>query len=135
MKRNVIVLISGLALSALLAGCTVTVEDAEDAEPHSREAIASYASGENFGMGKDDFGEIALDYVYHDESMEDRYGDSFVVEESGGSADNTTVFGFTKGNATYYVTIEGDRWVIELTKEYGRKWTVESCALEDATPQ
>lgn len=111
-------------LLSLLSGCySETIEN-----PLSRQHVASVCSESNFGADLMDAEYVVLNYVYQNEEMAEKYGDSFEVEEMGDSIGTITSFLWMyKAIGKYCVKIKGDDWTVEAAKSYLGKWQVTDC--------
>jgi len=82
----------------------------------------------NFGSGRTDDIYEALNYIYNNEELKEKYGDSFEIESDnviGSSEGKTFMFlWLSKGEAEYDVTINDDIWTIKVSKSYFGKWKV-----------
>jgi len=104
----------------------------------SREYTKKICSSVNFGRGSMDDEYVALAYVYNNEELREKYGESFEVIDFGGSAEfGTQFFGIYKATAIYVMMIDDDDWIVELSKGYFGKWKVTDCFLkpDDYIPQ
>ena len=96
---------------------------------NSREHVKLLVSNVGFGNGRTDDEIVVLDYVYKSNELKEKYGDSFEVKEIGGNSDGQTFFflWLYKGTGKYFVNINDDIWVVEVSKGYFGKWEVTNC--------
>ena len=109
-----------------LASCSVKVDEAENI--YSRQHVEAMCSNNGFGKGNEDELYVALNYIYTNEELKQKYGDDFEVTDVQGSAEWGSRLGsIYKGTASYAIVIESDEWIVKLNKEYFGKWQVIEC--------
>lgn len=133
MQKLKIILFSILICALFLSACSIKVDDDASSEHlMSREYVAEWCKTSNFGWSSDSIPYIALNYLYNDEELKEKYGETFVADDIGGTADwDFRLFDLYSGKATYVVTIKDDRWIVELSKEFSNKWEITNCYYDE----
>jgi len=129
MRNNIFrveILVSAIICILIFSSCSVETEVGVNTS--SREYVKEACSSIGFGKGVMDDEVVVLDYVYKDEVLKEKYGDSFEVKDIGGNVEmGTNFFGIYKGAGKYGVTINGDEWTAEVNKSFFGKWEVTNC--------
>jgi hypothetical protein len=99
----------------------------------SRDRVAAAAKSKWFGLNEDT---VVLDYVYNSDELKRIYGETFLVEDIGGTSSGQIVgFFFFKiqpktNHGVYRFEIAGDHWIAEISKEPRKKWRVDKIYQE-----
>ena len=94
----------------------------------SREHVKSICSAPNFGTDFTDDKYVILNYVYESKEFAEKYGNTFEVEDIGGTAERGLRFSqIYEGTGKYFVTIDGEDWTFEVSKSLLGKWKVTKC--------
>jgi hypothetical protein len=121
-----------LIFSTILSGCHVDIVSKALTleELYSRENVKKVTESANFGDGTTDQMYVILDYIYTNDELRKKYGDTFVVCNFGGAGDMKTFMFYQLYKGTYngFVDINNDRWDVNLSKSYFGKWKVTSCS-------
>lgn len=131
-----ILLIGVVLMLVTFSGCvSVEISGSESDNTYSREYVASFTSSDSFGKGRMDDIYVALDYIYSNDEIKEKYGTEFdiVLEDivCNNSEGETFFFkGIYKGVADYSVKISNDVYRIKLDKSYFSEWTVVKFYLE-----
>ncbi len=135
MKRNALGLVIILMIFILMCGCaSVEVERHDSVEMYSRKDVEYTSSSETFGKGMGDDIYVALQYIYNNEELKEKFGASFeIIPENVicySSEGSTRFFYMYKGNADYGFRFEQEIYRVKLSKSYKGKWNVDSGKFE-----
>ena len=128
---DLVVIIMLFLYSCSFPGSKTSKND-EFNNPLSRETVNELVSGVGFGKGRTDVEAVILDYVYHDSTFAEKYGNDFCVDDMGGTDEGNTFFflWLYQASGDYFVVINGDTWWISVSKSYFGKWEVMGCYRE-----
>ena len=132
-KKTICLLSLVVIILCTFGGCASsgnnTSQNSKYNNPFSRETVEFLSSKEGFGSGRTDVETVVLKYVYNDAALAEKYGDTFCVDNFGGSDDGITfLFSWLyKGTGDYFVEINGDTWWVNVSKSYFGKWEVTDC--------
>ena len=98
----------------------------------TRERVHEKVSYNNFGHRFIDFKYVAADYIYNHSEIIERYGEGFAVEAVRPGAFHWYTFFFRRvdaGSATARVAVQGDYWIVDMSKRPFGRWTVQEMRL------
>ncbi len=119
-----------LIISVFIVGCvSVRVDDADVSEMYSREDVDYMSESSSFGKGRTDDVYVALKYIYANEEIREKHGDSFEITVNdvvchNSETENFFILSLYKGHAEYSITVEDSTYRFKLSKSYFGRWTV-----------
>lgn len=132
-----ILLIGVILMLVTFSGCiSVEISGSENDNTYGREYVTDFTSSDFFGKGRMDDIYVALDYIYSNDEIKEKYGTEFdIVLENivcNNSEGETFLFkSIYKGAADYSVKISNDVYRIKLEKSYFSEWNVIEFYLEE----
>lgn len=132
-----ILLIGAILMIITFSGCvSVEIIGSESDNTYSREYVADFTSSASFGKGRMDDIYVALDYIYSNAEIKEKYGTEFDIALEDivcNNSEGETFFfkSVYKGVADYSVKILNDVYRIQLDKSYFSEWNVVEFYLDD----
>jgi len=98
----------------------------------TRERVHEKVSEDNFGHRFIDFKYVAADYIYNHGEIIERYGEEFAVEAVRPGVFRWYTYFFRRvdaGSATAWVAVQGDYWIVDMSKRPFGRWRVQEMRL------
>lgn len=132
MKIKTILLLGVIIMILCFCGCSIDITDENNAKMYGRTDTINMCESNSFGKGRNDDIYVALNFIYSNESIQEKHGSDFEI-----TADDITCHtsegesyffsGLYKGQAEYSFVIDDSTYNVKLSKNLFGTWTVTEC--------
>lgn len=139
MKKVKTFILFGVIIMILgLCGCSIDIIERKDDEMYSRADTMYMCESNSFGKGRSDDIYVALNFIYSDESIQERHGSDFELTANDitcHTSEGKSYFfaGLYQGQAEYSFAIDNSIYKLKMSKSLFGTWTVTECLPEEGT--